>query len=42
VIEADRRFPKVEEGFLLPQVWDRRVKVEIRRLDVPSMHELFQ
>jgi hypothetical protein len=44
----DRRFklvggaPGIEEWFLLPQVWDRWGKVEIRRLDVVRMHELFQ
>jgi hypothetical protein len=38
---GDRRSPKIEERFLLPQVWDRRGKVGIRRLDVLRMRELF-
>jgi hypothetical protein len=42
VVQADRGSPEIEEWFLLPQVWDRMGKVEIRRLDVVRMHELFQ
>jgi hypothetical protein len=43
---GDRRLKLIrglqfEELFLLPQVWDRKGKVEIRRLDVVRMHEIY-
>jgi hypothetical protein len=41
-VQASKGSPDIEEWFLLPQMWDRRGKVEIRRLDVVKMHELFQ